>query len=120
MLTKVNIEEGRLATNLAMVSPLGDVAAPTGDRDPDRGREELSSRPLLLATLKRDRAGCVVAEKAVHELQPSGPETGLLARGYGVRGPFFGPCRVQHSSVFAAALRPTLETVLLNRRGSAP
>jgi hypothetical protein len=29
--------------------------------------------------LKRDRAGCVVAEKAVHELQPSGPETGLFA-----------------------------------------
>jgi hypothetical protein len=33
MLTKDNIGEGQLTTNLAMVSPLGDAAAPTGDRD---------------------------------------------------------------------------------------
>jgi hypothetical protein len=33
MLTKVDIGEVKLTTNLGMVSPLGDAAAPTSDRD---------------------------------------------------------------------------------------
>jgi hypothetical protein len=90
MSTKVNIGEGQLTTNLAMFLRLEMRRLRLVIGTKRGGREELSSRPLLLATLKRDRAGCVVAEKAAHELQPSGPEIGLLARGYWVRGLSFG------------------------------
>jgi hypothetical protein len=102
-----------------MISWLGSGASPPPAPHP--GGERPGKRAplgLSFAKLKHAPAGCVVVVKAVPELQPSNwPPCPLIVPG---KEAFPGPCRVQHSSVFAATLRPTLETVLLNKRSSAP